>query len=214
MTQLIIDGRRPPKSRAYRYLVVVDGREVYLMGRSYEYISKLAAAHNEGDGWVSKIDLEPYEPNYASRGIYLIKRELEVDIIDNDRRGSYRIRPDVDVQFNEKVEPTTVSGEWTCPGQHYGFTKRKPEAQYKKAGREAEYMREWREANRAHRQAYMREYATEHRKSSTKQPQCSSQVGRISTDDTVHKLDLQSLSEGKLVSTLNKIFSHEIRCVG
>lgn len=80
----------------HRYLVQIDGNDVYLTGKAFVYLFGLAYGFKcNPDGWTRKEDLEPgfNQHRYVYRLISEIRAAgLETDgLIENDRRGNYRL---------------------------------------------------------------------------------------------------------------------------
>ncbi|MBW1728881.1 MAG: hypothetical protein JRJ62_15215 [Deltaproteobacteria bacterium] len=80
-------------------LVRFEGRDVWLRGKAFKYLTILAAARVTNDWWV---EVEKFDVSYnVSRNIYRLKQELKAagicDIIENGRwcevgRGYYRLK--------------------------------------------------------------------------------------------------------------------------
>ena len=74
-----------------RFKVFYRGTPLLLTAKSFKYLFKLAAQMKiDGQGWIDK---ERLEPGFnQARYLYNLKRELGTDqLIENNRRGSYRI---------------------------------------------------------------------------------------------------------------------------
>jgi len=78
-----------------RYLVKIDGRSVWLTGKSFKYLARLALARiGSDDGWIFKDDIE-IGFNQA-RYLYRLKQEIQSGgfswaIFENNRLGYYRL---------------------------------------------------------------------------------------------------------------------------
>lgn len=79
-----------------RYRVLLCDRPLLLTAKSFKYLFKLAAQKKlDSDGWLDKEQLEP--GFNQARYLYNLKRELGgarvagQDLIENDRRGGYRL---------------------------------------------------------------------------------------------------------------------------
>ena len=99
---ICVDGQ----AKKRRFLVKVDGRDVFLRGMPFTYLVMLAWARmhpgiiNYLDGWIHKTDIAPGD-NQA-RYIYRLRKELgQKDLIENDRAGYYRLTDEV--SFNEET---------------------------------------------------------------------------------------------------------------
>jgi hypothetical protein len=92
--RLVIDGRPDGE----RFLILVDDQPVPLTGKSFKYLTKLAWARQQKDGWIFKDDLE-IGFNQA-RYLYRMKQELSDalgdawEVVENNRLGSYRLAID------------------------------------------------------------------------------------------------------------------------
>jgi hypothetical protein len=79
-----------------RYRVLINGMPVLLTAKSFKYLFKLAAHRKiNHDGWLDKEELEP--GFNQARYLYNLRKELScapssaAEIIENNRRGSYRL---------------------------------------------------------------------------------------------------------------------------
>jgi hypothetical protein len=79
-----------------RFRVMFRERPFLLTAKSFKYLFKLAAQRRlDGDGWIDKEQLEP--GFNQARYLYNLKKELGnsvvngQDLIENDRRGGYRL---------------------------------------------------------------------------------------------------------------------------
>ena len=91
-----IDGQQKPGPR---FLVKIDGKDIWLTYRSFGIFVKLAFARTVGTvHWKHESEL-----NGGARYIYRLKQELDrKDLIDNDRNGCYKLATDK-VTFNHEV---------------------------------------------------------------------------------------------------------------
>lgn len=109
--RLVIDGRPDGE----RFLIHVDDQPVPLTGKSFKYLTKLAWARQQKDGWIFKDDLE-IGFNQA-RYLYRMKQELsdalgsDWEVVENNRLGSYRLAIEpVGVQF--QTETLALHPDW------------------------------------------------------------------------------------------------------
>ena len=79
-----------------RYLVKIDDLDVWLTGKSFTYLCKLAWSRlNSKAGWIYKEDIEP--GFNQARYLYRLKKEIHAAIpslwpvIENNRSGYYRL---------------------------------------------------------------------------------------------------------------------------
>ncbi|KPL00296.1 MAG: hypothetical protein AMJ90_08450 [candidate division Zixibacteria bacterium SM23_73_2] len=89
---LVMDGQQEKG----RFLIILNGKEIYLPAKSFSYLFKLAWAKKKTeDGWMHKMDLEPGE-NQA-KYLYRLKNQIKSsgeftqELIENNRTGSYRL---------------------------------------------------------------------------------------------------------------------------
>ena len=92
---IYIDGQ-PEKER---FLVKINGEDVWLPMQPFMIFTKLAFARTHGDGWVHREELIPGVGQF--RDIYRLKGELGTKVlIENNRSGYYRVTDEV--SFNEE----------------------------------------------------------------------------------------------------------------
>jgi len=92
-----------------RYRILFRNRPLLLTAKSFKYLFKLAAQKKlDGDGWLDKEQLEP--GFNQARYLYNLKRELGgarlagQELIENDRRGGYRLSlPSDEIAFDLKA---------------------------------------------------------------------------------------------------------------
>lgn len=103
---LVIDGTREKEKE----LVVINELPVFLTGKSFKYITKLAYARTSPKhkgGWIHKEDLEPGFDQ--ARYLYRIRNEInekmggDCEVVENNKRGYYRLNVDpANIAFNEE----------------------------------------------------------------------------------------------------------------
>lgn len=90
--KVIIDG----SWKSERYAIVINGTDVWLTGKSFKYLCRLAwARKNKAQGWIYKTDIE--SGYLQARYIYRMRCEIydqynvSWSITENNRLGYYRL---------------------------------------------------------------------------------------------------------------------------
>ena len=94
-----IDGSKVGKTK---YIVMINGKQILLTGKSFRYFTILAhSRQNDGGEWVDKERLEP--GTNQARYLYNLKRELGWSLVENNKLNGYRLRvnPGI-ITFNEE----------------------------------------------------------------------------------------------------------------
>lgn len=102
-----IDGQVKATAQKRRFLVKIDGKEVWLTGVSFRILTMLAFARTNGEGWVHQSDLS----TAGARYIYRLKQELghkgamiQEAVVESSGKkdGYYRLTTD-QVTFNPET---------------------------------------------------------------------------------------------------------------